>query len=113
MKITEARKKYLFTTKIELPKEDNEDEVDFIVLREPTIEEMQLFSNDEKKNVETLKQIFPKCLVDHSFIDNDGTKTVNKEVYELIKDSSSLYSEIIDMWFKSIPFQSRLKKKEN
>jgi hypothetical protein len=113
MKITAARKKYLFTTKIEFPKENEDDEVDFVVLREPTIEEMQLFSNDDNKNVETLKQLFPKCVVDHSFTNDDGTKTACKEVCELVRDSSSLYAEIVDTWFKSIPFQSRLKKAAN
>jgi hypothetical protein len=110
MKITEARKRYLFTTRIELPKDNEEEEADFIELREPTLEEIQAFGDDDKKNTEALKKLFPTCLVGHSFINEDGTKTANIDVYNFLKDSSSLYTEIIDTWFKSIPFQSRLKK---
>jgi hypothetical protein len=110
MKITEARNRYLFTTRIELPHEEGED-IDFIVLREPTLEEMQKFAGDDsKKNIEMLEKLFPKCLVDHSFVNDDNTKTVNQEVYNLLKESSSLYAEIINAWFKSIPFHSRLTK---
>jgi hypothetical protein len=108
MKISEARNKYLFTTKIELPHE--EEEFDYVVLREPTLEEMQLFSDDGKKNMDTLKGLFPKCLVEHSFVNDDSTPAKNQEVYNVLKESSSLYSEIINAWFESIPFQSRLKK---
>jgi hypothetical protein len=113
MKITEARKRYLFTTKIELPKDnpdDENEESDFIILREPTLEEIQAFGDDDKKNTESLKKLFPTCLVGHSFVNDDETKTTNAEVYNFLKDSSSLYTEIIDTWFKSIPFQSRLRK---
>jgi hypothetical protein len=107
MKISEAKKKYLFTTKIEL------DDEDYVVLREPTIQEMQMFSGDDKdkKNYEAVEKLFPVCLIDHSFYEDDGvTKAKNTAVYEILKDSSSLYTEIVDTWFKSIPFQSRLKK---
>ena len=110
MKISEARKKYLFITRIELPRENEGDDIDYVVLREPTLEEMQLFSEDSKKNIDSLKGLFPKCLVEHSFVDDDSSPTKNQEVYNMLKESSSLYTEIIDAWFKSIPFQSRLKK---
>jgi hypothetical protein len=115
MKITEARRRYLFTTKIELPKDNPDDineESDFIELREPTLEEIQGFGDDDKKNTETLKKLFPVCLVNHSFINDDGTKTTTIDVYNFLKDSSSLYSEIVEAWFKSIPFSQRLKKQQ-
>jgi hypothetical protein len=110
MKISEARHRYLFTTRIELPREEGEDDTDYVVLREPTLEETQLFSEDGKKNIDTLKSLFPKCLVEHSFVNDDLTPTKNEEVYNMLRESSSLYIEIINAWFKSIPFQSRLKK---
>jgi hypothetical protein len=119
MNISEARKNYIFTTRIELPALSDETEIidteniDFIELREPTIEEMKLFSDkDETKNLELLKSLFPKCLVNHSFVNDDETKSTNQDVYNLLKDSASLYTDIIGLWFKSIPFQSRLKNKE-
>jgi hypothetical protein len=107
MKISEAKNKYLFTTRIELY--DN----DYVVLREPSIREMQTFSGDDKdkKNTEAVEKLFPVCLVDHSFYEDDGvTKAGNDAVYGILKDSASLFTEIVDIWFKSIPFQSRLKK---
>jgi hypothetical protein len=107
MKISEAKTKYIFTTKIEL------EEGDYIVLREPSIQEMQMFSGDDKdkKNTEAVEKLFPICLVEHSFYEDDSkTKAGNDSVYEMLKDSASLFTEIVDIWFKSIPFQSRLKK---
>jgi hypothetical protein len=117
MNITEARKNYIFTTRIEIPallnETDDTENIDFVELREPTIEEMKLFSdNNETKNMEALKTLFPKCLVNHSFTNDDETKSTNQDVYNLLKDSASLYTNIIELWFKSIPFQSRLKSKE-
>jgi hypothetical protein len=110
MKITEARKRYLFTTKIELPANNEEEAADFIELREPTLEEIQAFGDNDKANTEALMKLFPTCLIGHSFVNEDGTKTTAVDVYNFLKDSSSLFTEIIDTWFKSIPFQSRLKK---
>jgi hypothetical protein len=115
MNISEARNKYLFTTKIELPHEEEaeEEDIDYVVLREPTVDETRLFSKDEndtKKNLDTLKILFPKCLVEHSFVTGDLTPAKNEEVHTMLRESSSLYSELIDTWFKSIPFQSRLRK---
>jgi hypothetical protein len=117
MNITEARKNYIFTTKIEIPALTDEEEttdtenIDFVELREPTIEEMKLFGDNEMKNLEALKTLFPKCLVNHSYTNDDGTKSVNQDVYNLLKDSASLYTDIIKIWFESIPFQLRLKNK--
>ncbi|MDR3170323.1 MAG: hypothetical protein LBU17_01705 [Treponema sp.] len=113
MNVSKARERYIFTAKIELPNDDTSEEVDYIVLREPSVEEMQLFGDDEKKHMEVLKKIFPKCLVDHSFVNEDGTKTRQEDVYAVLKESSSLYTEIIDAWLKSIPFRARLKKDES
>jgi hypothetical protein len=112
MNITEARKNYIFTTRIEIPSLTG-GENDFVELREPTIEEMRLFGDDEMKNLEALKTLFPKCLIDHSFTNDDGTKSTNQDVYNLLKDSASLYTDIVGVWFKSIPFQSRLRSKES
>lgn len=110
MEISKARERYLFKTRIELPVENEGDDIDYVVLREPTIEEMQLFTDDGKKNIDMLKTLFPKCLVEHSFINDDSTPAKKEEVYAMLRESSSLYAEIINVWFDSIPFQSRLRK---
>jgi hypothetical protein len=112
MKLSAAKEKYLFTTKIEL------DDGDYLVLREPTVEETQLFSasgGDEKggggkDNIKALEKLFPKCLIDHTFTDDDGEKASGEEVYSLLRGSASLFADITDAWIKSIPFQSRVRK---
>ncbi|MDR0722100.1 MAG: hypothetical protein LBF75_04795 [Treponema sp.] len=106
MKFSCARDKYIFTTKIYL---DDEEE-DYVELREPSLQEMQSLGGDSKQNIKTLEVLFPKCLIRHSFVDDDGESTDSKAVYDMLKESASLFTEIIDTWFKSIPFNSRLKK---
>jgi hypothetical protein len=115
MKLSNAREKFLFKTKIYL--ELNEDgtsneDGDFIVLREPTFSEMQQFGEDTKKNIETLEKLFPLCLVDHSFIDEADNKSSVKEVVDFLKESGSLYGDITNQWFDAVPFNSRLKKQK-
>jgi hypothetical protein len=112
MEISEARKKYLFTTRIELPGEAEETDIDFIILREPSIEEIEFFNSDGQENFKVLRKLFPKCLVNHSFLDTDGAKAKNEEVYKMLLESSSLCMEIIENWFRSIPFQSRMKRQK-
>jgi hypothetical protein len=106
MKFSCARDKYIFTTKIYLDEEEEE----YVELREPSLQEMQSFGEDSKQNLKTLEGLFPKCLIRHSFVDDDGQCTDSKAVYDMLKESASLYTEIVDIWFKSIPFNSRLKK---
>ncbi|EGC78216.1 hypothetical protein [Treponema denticola] len=105
MKISEAEKKYIFTTKIEL------DDGDYIELREPNTQEISSFGDDGKKNLELLEKIFPSCVVDSSFTDDSDNKVDGKTLYSFLKKSSSLFTEILNIWIDSIPFQSRLQKK--
>jgi hypothetical protein len=129
MKLSEAKDKYLFTTKIYLDQIENKKRDDegnlvvtilpdeagnYIVLREPTVQEIGVFSDDSKTNFAQLEKLFPKCLVDHSFYtDEDETqKAENGDVYAMLKESGSLFSELVGIWFKSIPFNSRIHKQE-
>lgn len=108
MTLSEAKEKYIFCTEIDLG-EDN-----FIKLREPTIGELDgLNKASEEERIAELAKIFPSCLVDHSFYtDGEKAKASNKDVYNMLRDSGSLFMEIIGIWMKSLPFQSRLKSKE-
>jgi outer membrane protein assembly factor BamA len=111
MKISQARKRYLFTTKIELPKEADETIADYVVLRELTVQEMQQFSQEkEKENIKLLEKLFSDCMVEHSFVEDDETPTPNQEVYNFLKESGTLFTEMLDIWFNSIPFKSRIRK---
>lgn len=106
MRISEAEKKYIFTTKIEL--EDG----DFIELREPNTQEISSFGNDDKKNFDLMEKIFPSCVIASSFTDDEDNEVDGKTLYQFLKKSSSLFTEILKIWIDSIPFQSRLRKRQ-
>jgi hypothetical protein len=112
MNISAARNKYLFTTEIKIPNEE-EEQPEFIVLREPSIAEINNFPDDKRKMIAELSNLFPKCLIDHSYTNDDDTKSKNQEVYTMLCASGSLFTDIIKAWFDSIPFHSRLGKKMN
>jgi hypothetical protein len=108
MKIGDINKNYVFSTEIKL------DENEFIKLREPNINELENMNQASEENrLNELGKLFPLCLVDHSFKknDDDNKKASNEEVYNELRKSSSLFLDIISIWFENIPFQSRLKKK--
>lgn len=71
---------------------------------------MAIFSDSEKKNFENLEKLFPKCIVDHSFTDDSENKVSGEEVYNVLKQSGSLFTEIINTWFNAVPFNSRIAK---
>lgn len=105
MEIKDFEEKFIYKIKI------NIDENDYILVREPTFLEMKDFSpTDEVKNIELLKELFPKCILDHSFT-RDGAKISNNELIEILKKSGILYNEVIGGWFTQIPFQKRLQQK--
>lgn len=106
MNLSEIKKKYIYTTRIEL--EDGE----YVVLREPNQEEIILISQGDSQS-DTMKQmeeLFPKCLIESSFTTDAGKPASGNELYNELKASGSLFSEILTLWLDSIPFQSRLKK---
>jgi hypothetical protein len=109
MKLSDATKKYIFTTKIELDSEGN-----YVTLREPTMQQFSQLSDDEKdnkKNLKALSDMLPSCVVDSSFTDEDGeTPATGELIAKMLKDSSSLEAEVLNIWAGSIPFGSRLKK---
>lgn len=88
---------FIFTTKIDLPGDG------YIILREPTDDEIKNFTDDNKQNMEILRKIFPNCIVEHNF---DDVST--KEVAEALKQSGSLMIDIITKWINDIPFQKRI-----
>lgn len=106
MELSQIKEKYVFTTRIDL---DDKGE-DFIELREPTMMELKDFGEDEKKNFETLKKIFPTCMIDHSFTMN-GEPAKNQDVANELIKSGSKYTEIIEIWMDSIPFKKKSVKK--
>lgn len=105
MKICEARKKYIFSTKIEL------DGGEFVELREPNMKEFQQFSEDGTKNLDILGKIFPACVISSSYTDDDGvTAATGQQLKDLFSDSSTTFTDILQRWFEACPFQSNKKK---
>lgn len=106
IKLSEVGKNFLWTTRIDLDAEN------YIELREPNQKEIVNLSDDGTKNLEMLEKILPDCVVDSTITKDDGTKASGKEIAEALKQSGSLFTEILTTWLESIPFQHRLKKGE-
>lgn len=112
MELSALKKKFVFTTKIEL------DEENWIELREPSQGELINIStagdangNNGVENLKTMEKLFPGCLVDSTFTIN-GEKATGEQIYRELKESSSLFTEVLTTWLQSIPFQSRLENRK-
>ncbi len=121
MKLSKMQE-YVFKTKIELPCMEDEDvdveSKDYIILRELNMQEMNgIDTRDtpeaDMKNMQHLQNIFPDCLVEHTFTKNDSDELLaKKEVYNNLKKSGTLFQEIILTWLTSLPFSKRLNKEK-
>lgn len=106
MKLSELQNKFIFKTRIDL------DDEDYIVLREPNTAEIAEMSEDEKKNMKVMEKILPNCIVETSITKDDGSFATGKEICEVLKESGSMFTEVLSKWIQSIPFQSRTPKQE-
>jgi hypothetical protein len=107
MNLNKAKEKYIFYTEIDLG--DGE----FIRLREPNVAELDMITNaKDADRIATLGKLLPSCIIDHSFENDNGEKAEAGEVYRFIKESGSLFIEIVGKWFDSGPFKSRLRKEQ-
>lgn len=108
MKISEALNNYVFKTKIEL-----DDDGNFIELKEPTMAQVQHLSNkDDDKVFAEIEKIFPSCIVSSSFTDDNGNPATADEVAKMLEATGTLKAEVLQTWIESLPFKSRLQKKE-
>ena len=108
MKLSEAANNYVFKTKIEL-----DDDGNFIELKEPTMSQIQRLPNkDDDKVFAEIEKIFPTCIINSSFTDDDGNPATAEDIAKMLENTGSLKSDILQTWIESIPFKSRLQKKE-
>ena len=105
MKLSEAKGKFIFTTRIEL---ESLGDGEFIELREPNQKEIVNLSDDATKNLEMMGKIFPACVVASSFVDDEGKASTGEAIYTELQKSASLCTEVLSTWLNSIPFQHRL-----
>jgi hypothetical protein len=104
MKLSEAKDRYVFKTTVKL----DEFGKDFITLREPTVEEMTGFTGaGDEGRMDAVEKLFPACIVDHTFTGEDGKKASSEEVHAFLKESSTLYTDLVDRWFNALPFRNK------
>ena len=92
---------FIFKTKVKIG------ENDFVVLREPTTAEFQKAGFDENgsNNLVQLAKLFPLCVVESSFENEEGKPATGKEIYDLLEPSASTMTNVLMSWFSKIPFQ--------
>lgn len=98
IKLSDASKKFVFTTKIKI---DNEA---WVELREPTLLEFKKFSENAQNNIETARKLFPVCIIDSNLEDDDGNKATGQQIWSIIEPSASTASRVINEWLTAIPF---------
>lgn len=124
MIITKGKNPFVFTSRIEFSNPENENETEFVELREfNTAEKYKLMKAgevDEDGNfrnvVEVLKasgDLFASCVVDSSFVDENGNKLSGDVVATVLKASGSVFDSILSIWVNAEnPFRLLRKKEE-
>ncbi len=92
---------FVFSTKVKVGNDD------YVVLREPTTAEFQKagFNEDSSNNLVCLAKLFPLCVVDSSYVKEDGSKLTGKELYDLFEPSAHTMTNVLMDWFGKIPFR--------
>lgn len=112
---------FVFKTRIEFEGEGGATE--FVELREFNTAESHIMltsggisQNGDVENVaamlEKAEKFFPDCVVDSSFQYEDGTKLTGRQVYDILKKSNQLFSEITSVWLNSDRKGRLIKKAE-
>lgn len=98
---------------------------DFVELREFSIVELKQLQDiakthkgkgDDEKTQDAvfafLDKAFADCVVDHS-LTHEGKKVSNAEAAEAIKQSGSVYTDVLTEWVNSVPFFQKQSKKKS
>ena len=104
-----TQNEFVFTTRIEFSSSQGDE---YIIMREFNTQELAQItaagrykSNGEIENtsafMEQAEKIFPQCVVESSFAKENGSKLSGRELYDVIKKSSSLFTEILHVWLSS------------
>lgn len=109
---------FVFTTRIDFVLDGNDE---FVELRELTTAEQNQVLTAGKMNSDgdfedyvgmlaAAEKIFPKCIIDHSGVDEEGNKATNAALYEQLRQSSSLFQEILNTWMRAKRTDLSMKK---
>lgn len=116
----EIEQTYLFSKKVEFSIGDSETE--YVELREFNMEQAKQFQQAAKISGEDMdavaalnkaEEFFPSCVVDSSFVHENGDKLTGKEVYNYLKKSSQLFQLILQTWLKNDDSPFHLANKKN
>lgn len=100
IKLSDASKRFLFKTRIQIDKDS------WVELREPSLIEFKKFGEDAQGNIEAARRLFPLCIVDSNFEDDDGNKATGAQIWAAIEPSASTASRVINEWLTAIPFRT-------
>jgi hypothetical protein len=130
MKISEAKNRFLFKTRIPLYEEYEDYEKllrdikdnpemkidigdDWVDIREPNIKELQeIQKTDEGELFNTMYKLIEQFIIASSIENDDGTPAKIKDVANIIRESSSMFSGILNIWTQTLPFNSRQEKQQ-
>lgn len=101
---------FVFKTKIEF--DNGNGGTDFVVLREFNTTESHTVMSAAKINkeggiddapamIEKAEKFFPDCVVESSFEYEGGQKLTGRQVYDLLRQSNQLFTEIMTVWLNS------------
>lgn len=106
---------FVFKTTIKLSDVTSDEALknETITLREPTAVEFSKFSDNASDNIAVLRKLFPSCVVNSTFEDENGNTDNGDEIFKLLDKSASTMTKILNLWINSCPFSLVSEKKEN
>lgn len=111
MNINDAKKEYIEKTKFDIGEISGIENLkgQYIVLREPTEDELVDAPKDDEKKITNylLNNVLPACLIEHSFEDDEQKPANKKAVIELLKTSSKKTTIILRDWMDKHFFQEK------
>ena len=107
MRISEAQEG-MFSVKIEIGQyfgvKPNEA---WIKMRETNEKESFAFTQNSEENVKLLRKIWPDCIIDHNFVDDDDDPASLEKVINLLKKSGDCITYICERWMQENPMVKR------
>lgn len=115
-----TKENFIFKTRIEF---DYEGQGEFLEIRELAMSEQNKLLSAGKLNAEgeptefaamiaQADKLLPGCIIDHSGVDEEGNKVTPETFCNYLRNSASIYQEILTTWVKSKRPNLSVKKTE-